>query len=260
MALSLFLSTKRDPASLETALFVATLPYALSPESSSFSVKACAILQAHRWSRQHHQDCHYFSLLSDSHFVLAKLSTSVLLFISYFLAGTTFYFLILRYQATMVLVSHFFQRMARPINWPGGVRCSSHPLSRVASFLLTLVSTLFFSRNGDAQSQQNSSTQKSPQYLRRNLCSLVTLTASSLVFAGTQLLLHSCFPKIKNRSCSAGNRPIPIIYQDTTNFILHAPATDSLRRSLFGDYSCPGLGELPDFWGSMVSRHVTISR
>ena len=53
--------------------------------------------------------------------------------------------------------------------------------------------------------------------------------------------------------------------QDTSHLILHCPATDSLRRSLFNDSlvflpSDPGLWELPGFWGSMVFRHASISR
>ena len=42
------------------------------------------------------------------------------------------------------------------------------------------------------------------------------------------------------------------------------PATDSLRRLLFGDSlspdSCPGRGEFPGFWGSMVFCHAFIPR
>ena len=50
---------------------------------------------------------------------------------------------------------------------------------------------------------------------------------------------------------------------DTSHVILHCPATDSLRRrSLFCLFttSGPDPGELPGFWGSMVSRYAPIPR
>ena len=53
----------------------ATLCFSACPIFSSFSAEACAILQAHGWSRQHQQVCHFSSLLllSDSRSVLATL-------------------------------------------------------------------------------------------------------------------------------------------------------------------------------------------
>ena len=70
--------------------------------------------------------------------------------------------------------------------------------------------------------------------------------------------------RIENFSCSA----FGLSSQDTSHLILHCPATDYLRRSLFDDsfslslftISGPGLGELRDFWGSMVFRHAPIPR
>ena len=52
---------------------------------------------------------------------------------------------------------------------------------------------------------------------------------------GQSLLLGSYFSRIgriKNPSCSACGHPS----QDTSHVILHCPATDSLRRSLFGNF------------------------
>ena len=67
--------------------------------------------------------------------------------------------------------------------------------------------------------------------------------------------------RIENPSCSACGHSS----QDTSHLILHCPATDSLRGSLFGDslslydlWSRPW--ELPGFWGSMVFRHAPIPR
>ena len=65
--------------------------------------------------------------------------------------------------------------------------------------------------------------------------------------------------KIENLSCSACGHPS----HNISHFILHCPATDSLRRSLFGDClsttSGPGPGE-PGFWGCMVFHHAPFPR
>ena len=81
---------------------------------------------------------------------------------------------------------------------------------------------------------------------------------------GHSLLLGSYLSRIgriENSSCSACVHSS----QDISHLILHCPATDSLRRSLFGDSlsfmtSGPDPGELPGFWGSMVFRHAPIPR
>ena len=67
--------------------------------------------------------------------------------------------------------------------------------------------------------------------------------------------------RIENPSCSACGHSS----QDTSHLILHCPATDSLRRSLFGDsLSLYDLWSRPwgvaSFWGSMVFRHAPIPR
>ena len=81
---------------------------------------------------------------------------------------------------------------------------------------------------------------------------------------GHSLLLGSYLSRIgriENSFCSAcGHSP-----QDISHLILHCPATDSLRCSLFGNSlslltSGPGPGELPGFWGSMVFHHAPFPR
>ena len=66
--------------------------------------------------------------------------------------------------------------------------------------------------------------------------------------------------RIENPSCSTCGHSS----QDTSHLILHYPAMDSLRCSLFGDSiskpSGPDPGELLGFWGSMVFYHVPISQ
>ena len=78
---------------------------------------------------------------------------------------------------------------------------------------------------------------------------------------GQGLLLSSYlsrYGRIKNPSCSARGYSS----QDISHLILHCPATDSLRRSLFVSLRPPvqTLGEFPGFWGSMVFRHAPIPR
>ena len=81
---------------------------------------------------------------------------------------------------------------------------------------------------------------------------------------GYSLLLGSYLSRIgriENPSCSACGHSS----QDICHLILHCPATDSLRRSLFATVylfttSGPDPEELLGFWSSMVFRHAPIPR
>ena len=121
------------------------------------------------------------------------------------------------------------------MSWPDGVRYLRPPQSIVVSLLLSLVFTLVFSRTGGVLSHRSFLTHKFPRLPPRNLCSLVTLAVSCLVFVATDtaFCLGSYFSRIgriENPSCSACGHSS----QDISHLILHCPATDSLRRSLFG--------------------------
>ena len=73
----------------------------------------------------------------------------------------------------------------RLMSWPDGERYL-HPLQSPVVFLvLYLVSTLVLSRTGGILSHRNSLTHRFPRFPLRNLCSLVMLAVSSLVFAAT---------------------------------------------------------------------------
>ena len=95
-----------------------------------------------------------------------------------------------------------------------------------------------------------------------NLCSLVTLAVPSIFFAASLLysfLLSSYFTRIgrtENPSCSAWKQPS----QDISHFILHCPATDSLRRSslCLSTTSGPSPEKLPGFWSFMVFCYAHI--
>ena len=71
------------------------------------------------------------------------------------------------------------------MSWPDGERYLRPPQSPVVSLLLSLVSTLVFSRTEGALPHQNSLTHRFPQFPPRNLCSLVMLAVFSLVYAAT---------------------------------------------------------------------------
>ena len=108
--------------------------------------------------------------------------------------------------------------------------------SLVVSLLLSLVSILVFSRTGGVLSHQSSLTRRFPRFPPKNLCSLVMLAVSSLSSSlqRTQPSFGSYLSRIgriENPSCSACGHSS----QDTSHLVLHCPATDSLRRSLFGD-------------------------
>ena len=77
----------------------------------------------------------------------------------------------------------FSRGTTRLMGWLDRERYSYPLLSLVVSLLLSLVSTLIFSRTGDVLSLQSILTHRFPQFPLRNLCSLVMLAVSSLVFA-----------------------------------------------------------------------------
>ena len=131
-------------------------------------------------------------------------------------------------------VTHFFQKMTRPMSWPNGVRYSSHLLFGVVTILLPLVFTLFLDWRRTVSSKffdtQAPSVSTKEIVLPRHACCIL----SRLRCKGYSFLFNSylySIGKIENPWCSAGGHPP----QCTSHLILHCPATDSLRSSLFGD-------------------------
>ena len=187
-ALFLFLLARAAPAFLPTALSVALMPLFPFREAQFvqvFSAEACAILHALCWSRQHQQVCHFSSLLllSDSCSVLASLSSHP----SFLLSQTLWQI----WQELSSLSScsirvqwvpghSFFPRnnavdeLARrgALLVPYATPCS---LSRIYSS--------FFSAWRRTVSSLNSLTHRFPQFPPRNLCSLVMLAVSTLIYA-----------------------------------------------------------------------------
>ena len=81
--------------------------------------------------------------------------------------------------------TRFSRATTRLMSWPDGEHYSYPLQSLVVFLLLSLVSTLVFSRTGGVLSHPNSSTHRFPRFPPRNLCSLITLTVFSLVYAAT---------------------------------------------------------------------------
>ena len=162
----------------------ATLSFSAGPVCSSFSAEACAILHALCWSRQHHQVCNFSSILFLSTLALSSPLCPLLHLSSYLkLCG--------RFGRNCLLSppvlsgyngspdTRFSRGTTQLTSLPDGERYLRPPQSLVVS----LVSTLVFSRTGGVLSLPNILTHRFPRFPLRNLCSLVMLAVSSLDFA-----------------------------------------------------------------------------
>ena len=128
------------------------------------------------------------------------------------------------------------------MSWPdGGATCAlRNPLSLVSivSLLLSLVSTLVLSRTGGVLSHLTGS-QVDTQVPAISIEEFVLTRHARCVLSRLHCNGHSLFlgsyltriGRIENPSCSACGHSS----QDTSHLILHCPARDSLRRSLFDD-------------------------
>ena len=79
----------------------------------------------------------------------------------------------------------FYRGTTRLMSWPNRERYFCPPQSLVVSHHLFLASTLVLSRTGGVLSHRSILTHRFPRFPSRNLCSLVMLAVSSLVFAAT---------------------------------------------------------------------------
>ena len=167
-----------------------TLSFSAGPLCSSFSAEVCAILHALCWSRQYQQVCHF--LLSSYYLTLVLSSPPCpLLHLSSYLklCGKSGMNCLLSppvvsdYNGSSD--TRFSRGTTRLMSWPDG-ECYLHPLqSLVVSLLLSLVSTLVFSRTGGILSHRSILTHRFPRFPLRNSCSLVMLAVFSLVYPAT---------------------------------------------------------------------------
>ena len=79
--------------------------------------------------------------------------------------------------------TRFSRGTTRLTSWPDGVHYLRPLQSLVVFLLVSLVFTLVFSRTGGVLSHQSILIHRFPRFPLRNLCSLVMLAVSSLVFA-----------------------------------------------------------------------------
>ena len=217
-----------------------TLSFSAGPVCSSFSAEACAILHALCWSRQHQQVCRFSSLLllSDSRSVLGALFSPP----SFHLSQTLWQiWQELSSLSCSIRLQWVPGHSLLPGNdaadelakWgallaPSAIPCSiSSFIPRIHSRLISdwrrTVSSEFF------DTQVSSISTEELVLPRHARCVLSCLRCN-----GHSLLLRSYLSRIgriENPSCSACGPSS----QDTSHLILHCPATDSLRRSLFGD-------------------------
>ena len=259
-ALFLFLLARAAPAFLPTALSVALrplFPFRQAQNVQVFSAEACAILHALCWSRQHHQVCHFSSLLhlSDSRSVLATLSSPP----SFLLSQTLWQiwqelcslsFCSIRLQwvpgQPFLPMNDAADELARrgPLLAPSAIPCSLSSLiscihSRLFSDWRHTVSLKYFDTQVPSISTEELVL---PRHAR---CVLSRLCCNGHSFISGFYL--SRIGRIENLSCSACGHSS----QDISHLILHCPATDSLHRSLFGDCL-----SLYDLW----SRPWVVSR
>ena len=164
----------------------ATLSFSAGPVCSSFSAEACAILHVLCWSRQDQQVCHFFSsfrFLSDSHFVLATLSSP-----PFFLVSQTIWQELSSLSSCSIWLKCVPEHSFLPGNDTADELARRRALfapSAIPCSLSPVISHIHFSRIGGVLSHQNSWTHRFLRFPPRNLCSLVTLVVFSLVYAAT---------------------------------------------------------------------------
>ena len=156
----------------------ATLSFSADQVCSSFSAEACAILHALAGHGSTNKSAIFPLFSSYLTLVLSSLLCPFLHLSSYLkLCGRSDRNCLLSPSTVLSNYNgspntHFFQGTTRLMSWPDGEHYSCPLQSLVVSLLLSLVSTLVFSWTGGV-----------PRFPLRNLCYLVMLAVSFLVYA-----------------------------------------------------------------------------
>ena len=158
----------------------------------------------------------------------------------------------------------FYRGTTRLMSWPDGERYLRPLQSLVVSLLLSVVSTLVLSRTGGVLSHRSILTRRFPRFPLKNLCSLVILAVSSLVFAATDTAF--CWvltsPGLAEsrilRAAPVDTRPRTSLISFCTVQLQTLCVVHSLATLRLCTTSGPDPRELPGFWGSMVFRHTPI--
>ena len=183
---ALFLLARAAAAYLRTALSVALrplFPFQHAQYAQVFPLKPAPFCML-CWSRQHQQVCLFFYLtlaLSSSPCPLLHLSSYLKL------CGRSGRNCLLSPRVLSgysgSLDTSVSRRTTWLMSWPDGEHYLRHLQSLVVSLLFSLVPTLVLFRTGGVLSHLNSLAPRFPQFLPRNLCSLVTHAVFSLVYA-----------------------------------------------------------------------------
>ena len=189
-ALFLFLLAKAASTFLPTALSVALrplFPFQQAQYAQAFPLKPAPFCKLFAGLGSTNKSAIFLLLLSDSRSVLATLFSPPSFLLSQILLQI--------WQELSSLSScsirlqwvpgHLLRGTTRLMSWPDGMRYLRPPQSLVVFLLLSLVSTLVLSRTGGVLSHLNSLTLRFLRFPPRNLCSLVMLAVSSLVYAAT---------------------------------------------------------------------------
>ena len=270
-ALFLFLLARTAPAYLPTALSVALKPLFLFQQAQYaqvFPLKPAPLFTLYAGFGSTNKSATSLLLLSDSRSVLATLSSPPSFFYPKLCGrcGRNSLFsppVLLGYNGSPNIC--FSRETTRLMSRPNGERYLHPRQSPVLFHLLSLVSTLVFSRTGGVLSHRNSLTRRFPQLPPRNLCSLVMLAVFSLVHTATDVAF--CYTVIvlgltESRilpAPPADTRPRTPLIPFCTVQLSTLCAARSLATLCLSTTSSSGPGKLPGFWGSMVFRHAPIS-
>ena len=182
------------------------------------------------------------------------------------LAGTVLSFLLFYQAINGSPDTRFYLGTTRLTSLPDGERCLRPPQSLVVSLLLSLVSTLVFCRTDGVLFLRSILTHRFPQFPLRNLCSLVMLAVSSLVYAAMDTVFFLVLISLglaKSRILLAApvdTRPRTSLISLYTVQLRTLCAAHSLATLCLFTTSGPDRWGLPGFWGFMVLRHAPISR